>query len=120
MDMNKSNQKAVERLHNFLADSGECSEQKLRVALEEDGVNVDAFLTRLSQEAGIKLADSGKRPSAAERLRKLAGKASSKMATLLESLDRGEAGMPVGAYGRSGRKGKKVAPRRKGDQGSKG
>ena len=118
--MNKLNQKAVERLHNFLSDASESSEQKLRVALEEDGVNVEAFLTRLSREAGIKLADSKKKPSAAERLRKLASKANSKMATLLESLNHDEAGIPSGAYGRSGSKGKKSGPRRKGNQDPKG
>jgi hypothetical protein len=107
--MNKNFQNAAQRLHKFAAESVECTETELRAELEAQGVNTEAFLTRLGQEAGIPPSVvTAKKPTASERLRALANRAGDKVKGILGELNAGDvADMPVAAYGRSSRRNKR-------------
>jgi len=97
-------------LHNFAADDADCTEVELCSELTSQGVNTEAFLTRLGQESGIKLSTViAKKPTASERLRALANRAGSKVKGLMGELNSGNAAdMPVAAYGRSSRRNKRT------------
>lgn len=115
--MNKHFQNAAQRLHKFAAEGVECTKAELRAELQAQGVNVEAFLARLGQEAGIKSsAAAAKKPTASERLRALASRAGSKVKGLLSDLNADDAAtLPAAAYGRSGHRGKgaRASSRRK-------
>ena len=107
--MNKHYQNAAQRLHKFAADDADCTEAELRAELSAQGVNVEAFLARLSQESGIKPSTvTAKKPTASERLRAIASRAGEKVKGLLGELNTGDgANMPAAAYGRSSRRNKR-------------
>lgn len=107
--MNKHYQNAAQRLHKFVADDADCTEAELRAEFSAQGVNVEAFLARLSQESGIKPSIvTAKKPTASERLRAIASRAGEKVKGLLGELNTGDgANMPAAAYGRSSRRNKR-------------
>jgi hypothetical protein len=119
--MNKHYQKAAQRLHNFAAEDNDASEMELRAELESQGVDVEAFLSRLASESGIEgKQPAGKRLATGERLRKLASKANSKLTSLLEGLNADDQpGLASPAFGRSGRTAKKSDGQKKRDNNSK-
>src|SRR6266699_3745739 len=119
--MNKHYQKAARRLHNFTAEDNDVPEMELRSELESQDVDVESFLNRLAAEAGIEGKHPvGKRLTTGERLRKLASRANSKAASLLQGLNPHEQpGLPTPAFGRSGRTTKKSDAQRKRDNDSK-
>jgi hypothetical protein len=108
--MNKHYQSAAQRLHKFAAEGADFTETELRAELEAQGVNTEAFLGRLGQEAGIKRSlVTTKKPTASERLRALANRAGNKVKGFLGELNTGDAtDMPVAAYGRSSRRNKRT------------
>jgi len=108
----------VQRLHKFAADGAECTETELRAELLAQGVNVEAFLARLGQEAGINSSGAAaKKPTASERLRALASRAGSKVKGLLGDLKADDAAtLPAASYGRSGRRGKGARASSRGKQ----
>jgi hypothetical protein len=95
--MNKHYQSAAQRLHKFAAEGADFTETELRAELEAQGVNTEAFLGRLGQEAGIKRSlVTTKKPTASERLRALANRAGNKVKGFLGELNTGDAtDMPV-------------------------
>jgi hypothetical protein len=107
--MNKHYQNAAQRLHKFAADDVDCTEAELRTELSAQGVNVEAFLSRLGQKVGIKsLTATVKKPTASERLRVIASRAGDKVRGFLGELNAGDgANMPAAAYGRSSRRDKR-------------
>ncbi len=115
--MNKHHQDAALRLHEFAAENREATETELRAELESQGVDVDAFLARLGSAAGIEAqAIAAKKPTAAERLRALASQAGTKVKKLLGDVNPDGAGLPVAAYGRTGRQAKRTRPSARGKQ----
>ncbi|MHC1767547.1 MAG: hypothetical protein AB9869_25255 [Verrucomicrobiia bacterium] len=119
--MNKHYQNAAQRLHKFAADDADCTEAELRAELSAQGVNVEAFLARLSQESGIKPSTAtAKKPTASERLRAIASRAGEKVKGLLGELNTGDgANMPAAAYGRSSRRSKRSRSSPRGKRGGK-
>lgn len=119
--MNKHYQNAAQRLHKFAADDADCTEAELRAELSAQGVNVEAFLARLSQESGIKPSTAtAKKPTASERLRAIASRAGEKVKGLLGELNTGDgANMPAAAYGRSSRRSKRSRSSSRGKRGGK-
>jgi hypothetical protein len=97
------------------------TEAELRAELAAQGVNVETFLTRLGQEAGIKPANvKAKKPTAAERLRALANRTESKVKGFLSGLNVNDAAdMPAAAYGRSGDRNKRTRTSSSGKRGGK-
>jgi hypothetical protein len=119
--MTKHYQNAAQRLHKFAADDADCTEAELRAELSAQGVNVEAFLARLSQESGIKPSTvTAKKPTASERLRAIASRAGDKVKGFLGELNADEgANMPAAAYGRSNRRNKRSRSSSRGKRGGK-
>jgi hypothetical protein len=119
--MNKHYQNAAQRLHKFAADDAECTEAELRAELSAQGVNVEAFLARLSQESGIKPSTATtKKPTASERLRAIASRAGEKVKGFLGELNTDDgANLPAAAYGRSSRRSKRSRSSSRGKRGGK-
>jgi hypothetical protein len=97
------------------------SEADLRAELATQGVNVETYLARLGQEAGIKpSAGTAKKPTASERLRALADRTGYKVKGLLSGLGADDVGdLPATAYGRSGRRNKRPHASPRGKRGRK-
>ena len=119
--MNKHYQSAAQRLHKFAGEGADCTETELRAELTAQGVNVEAFLARLGQEAGIKPSTvTAKKPTASERLRAIANRTGDKVKNLLSGLNSNAAAdIPVAAYGRSSRRNKRTRVSSRGKRGGK-
>ena len=98
--MSDKYQSAAHRLHNFVSDDADLTDAEIKECLKADGVDVGNFLSRLGKISGR----SAKVPTASERLREMAGRASKRVKKLLgEGSTVAQIPTPSVAYGRKGK-----------------